>query len=72
MVSPGSKAAFLDDLGWLTSLAPVVFSFRNSPDGYKLLFGDGIYCEFAVFEPHELASVIYSEGTRIDCLCQRS
>lgn len=62
VVEPGSKQHFLDDLGWLTSLGPVAYSFRNTKDGHKLLFDDGVFCEFAVFEPDELTAVAFTPG----------
>ena len=58
----GRKDAFLDDLGWLSAVAPVAYAFRNTPDGYKLLYADGIFCEMAVFTPAELAAAAYAPG----------
>lgn len=40
IVRPGSKPRFLQDLGWLHRVHPVVYPFRNTPDGFKLLFED--------------------------------
>ena len=54
IVEPGYKHSFLDDLHWLSALCPVAYCFPNMEDGYKLLFEDGIFCEFAIFEPDEL------------------
>lgn len=62
IVAPGQKQAFLQDLSWLSSIAPVAFVYRNTPDGYKLLYRDGILAEFAVFEPEELSVIPFSEG----------
>ena len=39
--------------------------FRNTADGYKVLFEDGIFCEFAVFEAHELARIPFASGRLI-------
>ena len=58
----GHKQAFLSDLAWLGSVAPVAYCFRNTSDGYKLLFSDGIFCEFAVFEARELSGIPFSPG----------
>ncbi|WP_018247452.1 hypothetical protein [Orenia marismortui] len=58
----GSKMRFIDDLDWLTSISPVAYHFQNTDDGYKLLYKDGIYCEFAVFEEKELAEIDFAEG----------
>lgn len=65
LVERGFKSAFLDDLGWLSSLCPVDFAFANTRDGYKLLFADGIFCEFAVFEPGELHEIPYAPGRMV-------
>ena len=55
IVRPGHKADYLDDLSWLADVAPIAYCFRKTRDGYKLLYEDGIFCEFAVFEEAELA-----------------
>ena len=62
IVEPGYKQTYLDDLDWLASLCPVAYCFANTDDGYKLLFEDGIFCEFAVFEPHELDAISFAPG----------
>lgn len=59
---PGYKSDLLDDLSWLKNIAPEGYSFRNTVDGYKFLYADGVFCEFAVFEAHELAHIPYSSG----------
>jgi hypothetical protein len=59
---PGQKRYFLDSLAWLESIQPVLFSFLNTADGYKLLFADGIFCEMAVFEPDELQTIPYTHA----------
>ncbi|GGK17011.1 hypothetical protein GCM10008955_08100 [Deinococcus malanensis] len=61
----GKKAALLTDLSWLDGIAPVGFVFRNTEDGYKVLYEDGIFCEFAVFDEHDLASVPFAPGTMV-------
>jgi predicted enzyme related to lactoylglutathione lyase len=62
IAKPGRKAAFLADLGWLSSIQPIAYRFQNTPDGCKLLFEDGIFCEFAVFEESELAAAVFAPG----------
>jgi lincosamide nucleotidyltransferase len=62
IVKPGQKFAFIQKLDWLESVCPVVFSFQNTADGHKALYEDGIFCEFAVFEPDELANMPFAEG----------
>ena len=62
IVEPGYKSFYIADLQWLSKLCPIAFCFQNTADGYKLLFEDGIFCEFAVFEPDELQEIPYSTG----------
>ncbi len=62
IVEPGYKQAFIQNLAWIESVHPVVYTFLNTPDGYKLMFEDGIFCEFAVFEPAELAHIPFTPG----------
>jgi len=65
VVVPGAKSAFLGDLGWLSRIRPIAFAYRNTPDGHKVLFDDGVFCEFAVFEPEELATIPFAPGRLI-------
>jgi hypothetical protein len=62
IVEAGAKAGFMADLRWLSSVRPIVYQFRNTVDGYKLLFDDDVFCEFAIFEPHELAKIPFAPG----------
>ena len=62
IVEDGYKHAYIDSLQWLSDVHPVVYSFRNTEDGYKLLFEDGIFCEFAVFERDELKHIPFAPG----------
>ncbi|MDJ0839160.1 MAG: hypothetical protein QNK37_21770 [Acidobacteriota bacterium] len=61
IVAPGSKQAYLQSLDWL-KVAPVAYAFRNTKDGFKLLYQDGVFCEFAVFTPDELSGIPFSRG----------
>lgn len=62
VVRPGTKAAFIDDLGWLAAPCPLAWTHRNTADGWKALYTDGIFAEFAVFEPAELATIPFAPG----------
>ncbi|ROR23723.1 hypothetical protein EDB62_10525 [Vibrio crassostreae] len=62
IVQTGHKQYFLDSLHWLSDIHPIDYAVRNTVDGYKVLYADGIFCEFAVFEPHELAHIPFAEG----------
>ena len=65
IVRPGSKQKFIQDLFWLEQCAPVVYRFQNTPDGHKVMFNDGVFCDFAVFEPQELANIPFAHGQLI-------
>jgi hypothetical protein len=62
IVEAGYKRHYIENLDWLSRLAPIAYHFLNSPDGYKLLFADGIFCEFAVFELQELTGIPFAPG----------
>ena len=62
VVEPGHKSRYIDNLDWMAAAASIVYAFRNTSDGYKLLYADDIFCEFAVFEPHELAHIPFAAG----------
>jgi lincosamide nucleotidyltransferase B/F len=62
IVEPGYKPAYLGDLQWLSAIHPIAYHFLNTEDGYKLLFADGVFCEFAVFEPDELQRIPFAGG----------
>jgi len=62
IVEDGCKQRYIEDLDWLGCKAPLVYRFRNTADGYKMLFQDGVYCEFAVFETAELRHIPFVPG----------
>jgi lincosamide nucleotidyltransferase len=62
IVQDGFKSEFLANLTWLSSVCPIAYCYRNTPDGYKLLFKDGVFCEFAVFESAELTDIPFAPG----------
>lgn len=62
IVEPGHKQGFIDDLGWLESAGPIAYAFANTRDGHKVLYADGVFCEFAVFEPDELSTIPFAPG----------
>ncbi|WP_228620026.1 hypothetical protein [Exiguobacterium sp.] len=61
IVEDGQKARFIDELDWL-EVEPIAYRFQNTKDGHKIMYEDGIYGEFAVFELHEMASIAYTPG----------
>lgn len=62
IVEAGYKRQYIENLDWLSRIAPIAYHFLNSPHGYKLLFADGIFCEFALFEPQELTGIPFAPG----------
>jgi lincosamide nucleotidyltransferase B/F len=62
VVQDGAKLEFLQDLSWLSSACPLSWAFENTRDGCKVLFQDGIFAEFAIFEMEELQSIPYAPG----------
>lgn len=58
----GFKMRFVNSADWLEAACPVGFHFLNTPDGRKVLFTDGIYAEFAVFEESELEHQTFAAG----------
>jgi hypothetical protein len=62
IVETGAKERYILDLSWIEAVCPLAYRFQNTIDGYKLLFEDGIFCEFAVFELEELKGIPYAAG----------
>jgi hypothetical protein len=62
IVEDGHKQQYIENLDWLASIAPIVFEYRNTMDGHKILYQDGVFCEFAVFEKHELERIPFAPG----------
>jgi lincosamide nucleotidyltransferase B/F len=62
ILEAGHKRAYLEDLTWLERIAPVTYRFQNTEDGFKLLFADDVFCEFAVFESYELSGIPFAAG----------
>jgi hypothetical protein len=62
IVDGGAKGRYLESIDWLEALHPVAYSFRNTADGRKVLFEDGVFAEYAVFTLDELARGSFSPG----------
>ncbi|PYE55426.1 hypothetical protein [Deinococcus yavapaiensis] len=62
IVETGAKKAWLDDIAWLEGVSTLAFSFPNTSVGRKALFEDGVFVEYAVFEPQELTRAEYASG----------
>jgi hypothetical protein len=64
IVRDGAKPSYLDAIDWLSAAHPVAYSFANDPNGRKALFADGIFVEYAIFTPAELARLPFT-GARV-------
>jgi hypothetical protein len=62
LVKDGAKSRYIGSLDWLAAAQPLVWHFQNTADGHKALMSDGVFCEFAVFEVHELSRIPYAPG----------
>jgi hypothetical protein len=61
IVENGAKDKFISDLSWL-EVKPLVFTFKNTKDGYKALYHDGVFAEFAVFDEEEMKTAKFTGG----------
>lgn len=62
IVEPGHKQRYIQNLDWLHDAKELEWHFQNTRDGHKAMMSDGVLCEFAVFEPHELATIPFAPG----------
>lgn len=62
IVEAGYKRRYIENLDWMSRISPIAYHFLNTEDGYKLLFADGIFCEFAIFELEELQGIPFAPG----------
>jgi hypothetical protein len=54
VVPPGVQEEFRNQVGWLPEPARVVYRFRETAHGVKVLYEQGHMLELAVFDPDEL------------------
>lgn len=57
IVKDGRAESFIKNVSWLTDTYPVAYLFKNTDDGFKLLFEDGIYGECAIFDESRLQDI---------------
>jgi hypothetical protein len=60
VVEQGYKTPYIDSLAWLEAVYPIAYAHRNTFDGFKVLFADGIFAEFGVLEQRELPNIPYA------------
>jgi len=64
IVDDGAKQGYIESIAWLDTVHEVAYSFVNDPNGRKVLFGDGIFVEYAVFTLGELDDIPFT-GARV-------
>lgn len=62
IVKDNKQSKFLENTDWLSRPCKLDYLFKNSKDGFKLLYEDGIFGECAIFEESQLDKIDYSEG----------
>jgi len=62
IVDDDAKERYLESIDWLEQAAPVVYDFRNTVDGRKILFEDDVYAEYAVFTLAEVERAAFMPG----------
>jgi len=55
IVEEGSSADFINDNSWFGNQLPIVFAFRDTDHGNKVLLENGVFLEFAIFTEVELS-----------------
>lgn len=53
----GYASRYIEHLDWLSNVHPLSYQFQNADVGWKIMFEDGIYGEFAVFDEDELKHI---------------
>jgi hypothetical protein len=62
LVREGAKRRYIDSLDWLAAAHPLIWHYQNTADGHKAVMQDGVFCEFAIFEIHELVRIPFAPG----------
>lgn len=63
--TPETKHRYLQDTSWLQGFGgDVAYSFVNDPNGRKALLADGLFLEYAIFTPDQLAALPFT-GARV-------
>lgn len=55
IVEDGFSSGFINDNSWFGEDLPIVFAFRDTNHGNKVLLHNGVFLEFAIFTEAELA-----------------
>ncbi|MFK5647005.1 hypothetical protein ACI3ET_10810 [Ornithinimicrobium sp. LYQ121] len=63
--TPDSKHRYLQDTSWLQGFGGnVAYSLVNDPNGRKALLADGLFLEYAIFTPDQVAALPFT-GARV-------
>ncbi|MBN2655515.1 MAG: hypothetical protein JXR86_00535 [Spirochaetales bacterium] len=62
IVEEGSKRDFIEKRLIIGECSEMDWCFKNTADGYKILWSDGVFGEMAYFEPGELSDISYGNG----------
>lgn len=63
----GQKSGLIQNIDWLTSIAPVGYYYQFISDGYKLIFEDGVFCDFGIVEESDLNQFPHADGRIVWC-----
>lgn len=56
------KGELIDDINWLENIYPVALKCKFTKDGYKVLFEDGVLCDFGILLPEEIREIPHDKG----------
>lgn len=62
VAATGRKSELVDRAAGFPALAPVALRYRHTPDGWKILYEDGVLCDFGIAYAHELPGFPHSAG----------
>lgn len=62
-----TKQALLNDIQSLSILSPVAFWFINYGDAVKLMFLDGVFCDYGIVTQGQLGGIPHAEGVILWC-----
>jgi len=61
IVKDGTKENLVKDVSFL-EVEKISYSFKNTKDGYKVIYHDDVYLEFAIFEISECNQISFDPG----------
>lgn len=58
----GKKWELINNVEWLTSISPINYIHQSTKDSFKLIYKDGVYCDFGILEEYELKQIPHDKG----------